>query len=77
MITGDITDEKELGPNPKGVAGPWGDDGVVVLWRGFDGGGILEKVKEKVEALVELLKFVVVYMEMEEEEDEGKELEKL
>jgi len=37
----------------------------------------LEKVKEKVEALVELLEFVVVYMEMEEEEDEGKELEKL
>ena len=35
----------------------------------------LEKVKEKVEALVELLEFVVVYMEMEEEEDEGKELE--
>ena len=33
----------------------------------------LEKVKEK----VELLEFVVVYMEMEEEEDEGKELEKL
>ena len=22
MITGDITDEKELGPNPKEVAGP-------------------------------------------------------
>jgi len=37
----------------------------------------LEKVKEKVEALVDLLEFVVVYMEMEEEEDEGKELEKL
>ena len=37
----------------------------------------LEKVKEKVEALVELLKFVVISMEMEEEEDEGKELEKL
>ena len=37
----------------------------------------LEKVKEKVKALVELLEFVVVYMEMEEEEDEGKELEKL
>ena len=33
----------------------------------------LEKVKEE----VELLEFVVVYMEMEEEEDEGKELEKL
>ena len=29
------------------------------------------------EILVELLEFVVVYMEMEEEEDEGKELEKL
>jgi len=37
----------------------------------------LEKVKEKVEALVELLEFVVVYMEMEEEEDEGEDLEKL
>ena len=37
----------------------------------------LEMVKEKVEALVELLEFVVVSMEMEEEEDEGKELEKL
>jgi len=29
------------------------------------------------EILVELLEFVVVYMEMEEEEDEGRELEKL
>jgi len=37
----------------------------------------LEKVKEKVEALVELLEFVVVYMEMEEEEDEGKGLGKV
>ena len=37
----------------------------------------LEKVKEKVEALVELLEFVVVYMVMEEEEDEGKGLEKV
>ena len=37
----------------------------------------MEKVKVKVEALVELLEFVVVSMEMEEEEDEGKELEKL
>ena len=37
----------------------------------------MEKVKEKVEALVELLEFVVVYMEMEEEEDEGEDLEKL
>ena len=37
----------------------------------------LEKVKEKVEALVGLLEFVVVYMEMEEEEDKGKGLEKL
>ena len=37
----------------------------------------LEKVREKVEALMELLEFVMVYMEMEEEEDEGKELEKL
>jgi len=33
----------------------------------------LEKVKEKVEAL----EFVVVSMEMKEEEDEGKELEEL
>ena len=40
MITGDITDEEELGPNPMEVAGPRGDDGVVVLWRGFDGSGI-------------------------------------
>ena len=37
----------------------------------------LEKVKEKVKALMELLEFAMVYMEMEEEEDEGKELEKL
>ena len=34
-------------------------------------------MKKKVEVLVELLEFVVVSMEMEEEEDEGKELEKL
>ena len=33
----------------------------------------MEKVKEKVEAL----EFVVVSMEMKEEEDEGKELEEL
>jgi len=38
------------------VAGPREDDGVVVLWRGFVVVVVLEKVKEKVEALVKLLK---------------------
>ena len=33
--------------------------------------------KGKVEALVEFVEVVVVYMKMEEEEDEGKELEEL
>jgi len=37
----------------------------------------LEKVKGMFWILVELLEFVVVYMEKEEEEDEGGELEKL
>ena len=49
--------EKSTAPNPKEVAGLQdGGEGVVVLVKAFDGGGSLEKVKEKVETLVELLK---------------------
>ena len=51
--------------------------GVMVLWRILMVVVFLEKVKGMFEILVELLEFVVVYMEKEEEEDEGKELEKL
>ena len=51
--------------------------GVMVLWRILMVVVFLEKVNGMFEILVELLEFVVVYMEMEEEEDEGKELEKL
>ena len=72
-----LPDEEERGPQSQGGGRPSQDDGMVVLWRGFDDGGFLEKVKVKVEALVELLEFVVVLMEMEEEEDEGRELERL
>ena len=54
MITGDITDEKELGPNPKEWPALEVGEGVVILWRVLMVVVFLEKVKEKVEALVEL-----------------------
>ena len=47
--------KKSTAPNPKEVAGLREDDGVVVLWRVLMVVVFLEKVKEKVEALVELL----------------------
>ena len=51
-----LANGEERGHNPKEVAGlEDGGEGVVVLVKAFDGGGSLEKVKVKVEALVELL----------------------
>ena len=60
MITGDITDEEELGPNPKEVAGPWSwwwGDGFV---EGFDGRGIFGECKGEGEGFGGVLGFVMV-----------------
>jgi len=43
----------------------------------FDGGGIFREGKGEGGSFGGVLEFVVFYMEMEEEEDEGKELEEL
>ena len=70
--------KKSTAPNPKEVAGlEDGGEGVVVLVKAFDGGGIFGEGKGEGGGFGGVLEFVVVYMEMEEEEDEGKELEKL
>ena len=49
----------------------------MVLVKDFDGGGIFGEGKGEDGNFGGVIEFVVVSMEMEEEEDKGKELEKL
>ena len=55
------------------MAGPRGDDGVVVLWRGFDGSGIFGEGKGEGGGFGEVVGVVVVVVvEMKEELVMGK-----